>query len=91
MAERPTQQRVIDAVTISIEPSTPIETGAPFGLDLLRIHIGESGHGNVLLWLHRSEAPRVIAAIAQAMSLPLEHPEVDDIKPAVVVEEGVPF
>lgn len=91
--EKPTQQRVIDNVTISIEPSTPLEIGQTLGLDLLGIRIGESGHGSVLLWLHRSEAPRLIGAIAQAMSLSPDPPKDDDVRPvpAVVDEEAPPF
>lgn len=91
MEPKSTQQRVIDNVTISIEPSTPFNFQQPSGDDLLMFYIGESGLGSAILWLHRSEVPRMVTTLIQAMGATPEAPAaaarpVPDELPAVLEE-----
>jgi hypothetical protein len=73
---------VIDSVTLTVASDTPLEPGEPLNLgddgDLLRLRIGDQ----VLLWIARGEAMRLIAAIVAASGMQALEREVDPVPPS---------
>jgi hypothetical protein len=85
---------MVDNVTITIDSKTEIQTAEPHPeLGLVRLYLGSIGTGRwVLIWIERSEVPRLMVAIAEAAAMgPAKKAAAVEVQTGPELAEAVPF